>query len=123
MDTKTLEALNASIAKWEVNVETARVSLRDGSTIIEGDCAKEGVIGMGEKGCPLCILFIEQGCLGCPVSQKTGREFCCGTPFRSVENVLEGLSPSGSSFVADDAFVSACEAEVAFLRSLLPAEA
>ena len=39
--------------------------------------------------CPLCLIFLEGGigqCQGCPVSMKTGRPHCDGTPYRAAHN-------------------------------------
>lgn len=118
MDAKTLKALKASIAKWEMNATTARTSCASNSYIMVGEFSEDGVIGMGDEGCPLCGLFFKKSCRGCPISQKTKQIGCNGTPFRDVDD----LAPVDGVFIASEALVAACEAEVAFLRSLLPAE-
>jgi hypothetical protein len=108
MDAQTLEALNASIAKWERNAEAEnRFEYRT-----------------GESDCPLCALFIFPGhCEGCPVFQKTGERFCRFTPYMdaSYARIMWGDTP-GSSAARDRAHAAARD-EVAFLKSLLPEEA
>lgn len=125
MDAKTLEALKASIAKWEMNAETAKAGLETGSPIEWGGYASKGVIGLGIRGCPLCSLFFENACKGCPVMEKTGRNACTGTPYETVVDAVERQEDPNQEydeFPSSAELVSACEAEVAFLRSLLPAE-
>lgn len=94
---KALKALKASIAKWEKN---ARVRNLDNAKI-------------GAKECPLCRLFADDGCLGCPVRQATGMKRCWGTPWEDACD-----AKLYSKDVA--AFRAAAREEVAFLRSLLP---
>jgi len=88
MDAKTLEALKGSIAKWETVRETLK---------------QEGV-----TDCPLCQLFYNNGCKGCPVSKKTRQINCCGTPFKEFYK---------------DPSVARAQAELDFLKSLLPKDA
>jgi hypothetical protein len=100
MEEKTLEALRGSIAKWE------RIVARE-----KEDC--------GKLDCPLCDLFWEQGCQGCPVAIKTGQDACRGSPYERDWTRAGGgpgiraLSPN---------LKKAALKEVEFLRSLLPAE-
>lgn len=118
MNAKTLEALKASIAKWEANAETARTSFSDGSKVKRGPHAQPGVIGVGPDDCPLCEMFVDDACEGCPVFEETGEIYCESTPYVTVFHQ--------TAFVprrADGSLVTACEAEVAFLRTLLPAGA
>lgn len=121
MDAKTLEALKASIAKWEMNVETAKDGLQTGNPIRWSPYgAAEGVIGLGPKACPLCRMFFKEYCHGCPVTLATGIKFCTDTPYPSVSDATPDHK---DDFLSSAELVAACEAEVAFLRSLLPAEA
>ncbi|MFP5513298.1 MAG: hypothetical protein ACLGJC_09480 [Alphaproteobacteria bacterium] len=119
MDAKTLEALKASIAKWEMNAETAKAGVATGSPIKWGYLASKGVIGIGVEGCPLCDLFYEDGCNGCPVRQRSEKPCCLNTPYLRVNDIVP---PDYGDFASSGELVAACEAEVAFLRSLLPAE-
>ena len=63
VSTETMKAMNGSVEKWQKIV------------------AGEGVDG-GEDDCPLCILSIENGCEGCPVSAHTKRTRCRNTPYQ-----------------------------------------
>lgn len=62
MDSKTLEALKGSIEKWK--------------GILVGEIEDEGI-----SNCPLCRLHHKNRCRGCPVSEKTGKDNCTGTPY------------------------------------------
>lgn len=105
MDAKTLEALKASIAKWERNAEA--------KTPAE--------FKIGEADCPLCELFIyPDRCEGCPVFEKTGERFCKGTPYINAHSAAYEWR-IGSKAAADRAHAAARD-EVAFLKSLLPEE-
>ncbi|WP_395454695.1 hypothetical protein ACHMW5_13490 [Azospirillum melinis] len=120
MDAKTIEALHLSIAKWGMNANTARRSRENKWIVRFGALATRTVIGVGHQDCALCKLFYRPGhrCEGCPISAKVGRSGCAGTPYDVIFDMIEA-----GEFVADEKLVAACEAEVAFLRSLLPAEA
>lgn len=102
MDRRTLTALKASIKHWEENV--AATSPEDAS-VRASDCA-------------LCMRFYEQHgvCDGCPVMEKTGKELCKKTPFTRTINALDAWrwGATGAKFRA------AAQAELDFLRSLLP---
>ena len=58
--------------------------------VIRGSIRKWSLISVGlgndygPENCPLCKMFYDfnaQSCLECPVSNKTGQEFCNGTPY------------------------------------------
>lgn len=109
MDAKTLEALKASIAKWEKNA-VAKTT---------GDYLKS------VKDCPLCGLFYAKDCDGCPISEKTGQTVCEGTPYAEAAEawsdwdwwtVIDGKARAKSRAKA----LRAAKAEVKFLKSLLP---
>lgn len=106
MDAGTLEALRGSIAKWERVVS-------------------EGRDGTQWKDCPLCEKFWERNCAGCPVSERTGQKMCRGSPFVEYDEARD-------AFLAEDQesdpgrapdVIAAAQAEVDFLKSLLPSEA
>jgi hypothetical protein len=109
MDAKTLEALKASIAKWERNAEAGTPS----------------VFKTGPDDCPLCGLFNADEtddaavCAGCPVAKKTKGRFCQGSPYDAAFKAWFAWS----GFPADRdkrlAAHAAARDEVAFLRSLL----
>jgi hypothetical protein len=105
MDAKTLEALKASIAKWERNAEAkTRFEYRT-----------------GDDDCPLCELFIYPGnCEGCPVFDRTGERFCRGTPYIKASNARMRWGADPKSPDAPERAHAAARDEVAFLKSLLP---
>ena len=105
MDAKTLEALKASIAKWERNAEAKTPA----------------DYRIGEIDCPLCGLFIyPDRCEGCPVFAKTGERFCRSTPYMLASSLRTWWSEGDNAF--RDHAQSAARDEVAFLKSLLPEE-
>lgn len=105
MDAKTLEALKASIAKWERNAEA--------KTPTE--------YRIGESDCPLCSLFIyPDRCEGCPVFDRTGERFCKGTPYIVASSLRTWWSAGDEGFRRRAN--AAARDEVAFLKSLLPEE-
>lgn len=100
MDAETLEALKGSIEKWE--------------KIVAGTDKDRG-----RMNCPLCQLFHPaymrrpaggELCDGCPVKAASGRSFCCGTPYDCY------VTAGGEDKT------KAAQAELDFLRSLLPKE-
>ncbi len=101
MDSKTFQALKASIEKWERN---ARVERRE-DVLIDAD------------DCPLCQLFFSVGCVGCPVAEAVYDTHCNNTPFQAAVKVWFTWD-YGTATAAD--FRAAAQAEVEFLKSLLP---
>jgi hypothetical protein len=105
MDAKTLEALNASIAKWERNAEAK-----------SPEDAK-----LGSEYCPLCHLFAngseKSPCEGCPVKLKTGLGGCEETPYWAADWAHDDWLDGDAT--AED-FHAAARKEVDFLKSLLP---
>ena len=97
MDERTLTALRGSIEKWE--------------GIVAGEIDDDAA-----DNCPLCELFYECRCLGCPVNKKSGGIFCRETPY---EDRLKADRPTGDTPEA----VKAAQAMLDFLESLLPAGA
>lgn len=91
MDERTLAALKGSIEKWE--------------KIVAGTG-----LDKGPDNCPLCQLFYQDDCRGCPVYDFTGQIWCRGSP-----NEWYSQTEDGSA-----AEKSAAQAELDFLRSLLP---
>jgi hypothetical protein len=97
MDAKTLEALRGSIKKWE--------------GIVAGT-----TMDLGPANCPLCQRFIDNDdCAGCPVAFRTGQDSCAGSPYDEWTAAEE----------ANDSvrLARAAQAELDFLKSLLPKEA
>lgn len=104
MEPKTLEALKASIAKWDRNVEAATPE----EVRVEGD------------DCPLCVLFFERECVGCPVRMRKVDPYCIGTPYKDAYLTYLGW---GVGERTREQYQIAARAEVEFLKSLLPVEA
>jgi hypothetical protein len=103
MDAQTLEALRGSIAKWERVVA-------------------EGTDGTQWKDCPLCLLFWDDYCRGCPVMNATGWSVCRGSPFSAYDRAREEYfeTVDGPSVGRYPPVVAAAQAELDFLKSLLP---
>lgn len=116
MDDKTLEALKGSIAKWEA--------------IVAGTGVDRGV-----ENCPLCQMFCanddeDADCRGCPVMRETGRSDCNGSPYMEwaelapdsfplhEPTVCRRLPPEGTP--GRRKVLAAAQAELDFLKSLLP---
>lgn len=116
MKTKTLEALKASIIKWEKNVEFKKVD----------------DIVTGVQDCPLCALYNnhhidckykpEKNCSGCPVKQASGQKYCQDTPYYSVVKTISDYEDGDLGDEALPIIKGYCEEEVKFLKSLLPTE-
>lgn len=98
MDEATLTALRGSIKKWE--------------EIVAGTGADFGM-----DNCALCQMFADDDdiCAKCPVKEKTGKPGCGGTPYNawSQATVFGGR-------VTDERTKALAQAELDFLRSLLP---
>jgi hypothetical protein len=104
MDARTLEALKASIAKWERNAVAK--------------APDEYLTSSGH--CPLCDLFYwEPDCHGCPVFMRTTQRNCWDTPYIEASKAkYEWWEGTGTAEQAH----AAARAEAAFLKSLLPPE-
>ena len=113
MDEKTLEALKASIAKWQENITASipRVTFK-----------------VAPQDCALCNLFFftddfYDRCLGCPIQQKTGKKVCKGTPYTEAAKAVENWDSRVGDKARDrwrEKAQLAARAEVDFLKSLLP---
>lgn len=99
MDPKTHTALLGSIDKW--------------TRIVAGTSTDHG-----SRDCPLCALFIDSDCVGCPVAARTGHDSCHHSPyydFKYVERNFHRTRP--------DLVTKAAIAELDFLKTLLPTDA
>lgn len=104
MDPETVNALNGSIKKWE------RV-------------LSEGTDGTNWMDCPLCLLFWEKNCNGCPVRDRTGRPICQGSPFEQYADARDAVDGDGVDEMdigEEPSVIAAAQAELDFLKSLLP---
>ena len=103
MKPRVLKALKASIAHWK----RMRKGTQKANESPDGEC------------CPLCNLFrsLCVGCSKCPVYKRTLRRGCHGTPwFGARYNFI--MRDRGSVF--KEAWEKTANAEIAFLKSLLP---
>jgi hypothetical protein len=82
--------------------------------------------GPGRKSCPLCDVYnndasdiTSDNCRGCPVKACTGFKYCTATPFPKASQAWqEWIKNPGFTTTVD--YLTACEEEVGFLKSLLP---
>lgn len=110
MDEKTLKALKGSIKKWE------RIVRRTDA----GD--------KGTDNCPLCTLFYDDNCAGCPVREFSQVPFCSKTPYEKWINHAEshmiikynGLRWAAYRIPHCPECLRLARAERDFLKSLLP---
>ena len=105
MDARTLTALKGSIAKWEAIVAGTGKDL-------------------GTENCPLCEEFYQKPlartCSGCPVAVKTGAQFCDDTPYVKYHRLLAGIAEDNDEPLNTPVLTAAAQAELDFLKSLLP---
>ena len=100
MDAKTLEALKGSIAKWEAITAGTEADLM-------------------ADNCSLCQAF--PCCMGCPVAEKVEVDGCNKTPWVKWHRAMSDRDISDRK--ADTPkLVDLAQAELDFLRSLLPTE-
>ena len=105
MDKKTLKALQGSIRKWE--------------RIAEG---KE--VDKGADNCPLCELFYNKICIGCPVEEKVNHVDCRRTPYIGWTEHQKAKHGEESQFaIKCEKCKELAQKEADFLKSLLPKEA
>lgn len=105
MNAKTLKALKGSIAKWERNAEAETPD----QYLVGGDT------------CPLCQLFTDPFCSGCPVAKATHGIACSNSPYYAAHDAWREWGRAPFSEDRRDSAHEAANVEVAFLKSLLPA--
>jgi hypothetical protein len=93
---ETLKALKGSIRKWE--------------KIVLGTGRDEGALN-----CPLCRLFIEDDCIGCPVFERTSKPACGDSPYGDWEYLTPRTDVAQDPLQREAAFQM-----LQFLRELLP---
>lgn len=108
MNKSTLKALKKSIKHWERNVEANY----------------PWEVSISAYSCALCLKFAlaEQSCKGCPVFAVTAQSNCFGTPYYLAKDVLDEWSNDPKSRLRALTFKNVAQAELDFLRSLLPAK-
>lgn len=99
MNPLTLKALEQSIEKW---IDNTKALTPDAYQTSANDC-------------PLCNLFFDDDCFGCPVAMDTHRPRCLDTPY---DKANWSQHPDIADFRA--AAHEAAQLEVDFLKGLLP---
>ena len=107
MSPKTRKALEGSIEKWEGIVRSTKAEEK------------------GIANCPLCQLFFNPYCFGCPVKEKTGMYGCQGSPYNAWDNHHETLHRNGFGEVVSrhkdcPDCLRLAKKELEFLKELLP---
>jgi hypothetical protein len=110
MDADTLEALRASIRHWEANATAEH----------------NWSAAIGAQDCPLCQKFLAANpggyCAGCPVAIRANQPGCTGTPYVAARQAYTSWyhARKDEATSARNAFHTAVQAEIEFLKSLLP---
>jgi hypothetical protein len=102
MNKEAWEALEGSIAKWEA--------------IVAGTGTDQGT-----TNCPLCTMFFEGRCGGCPVAESVGDAECSGTPYsewRAAAHKTFGRHLTSDWYATTPQLVRLAQAELDFLKSL-----
>lgn len=129
MEVKTLKALKASIAKYEKRMEAMEGATRIIRMTKTGYRLDNGkfLYVYSDDRCPLCKLYYSLfGCEdGCPVKQYSRMSGCKKTPFDKItsfsnDNQLSCFSDIGIKDVSIADLRTATQAELDFLKSLLP---
>lgn len=107
MEKETLKALKGSIKKW-VKIE--------GST---------RALDKAYKNCPLCDMFWDGECDGCPIKEETTEIQCLGSPYEKwCDHQIEEhiMSPWNRRHKDCPTCLELATKERKFLESLLPEE-
>jgi len=111
MDKKTYDTLVASCKKWRVNYK----NIQDR----EGKLVSIKLFLYGSLDCPLCELFGEKSCRGCPVFEKTKVTSCQDTPYYEIVNEINRFDYSLHIQVTKK-LIQETNREIRFLESLIP---
>lgn len=105
--TTTMQALEASIAHWEENLQAAKDKQYD-------------KLCSGAQNCALCELFFGEDCVGCPVAEASESSECRNTPYTKAEKVMNMYQRYQRNGDGDDIsdLTNAIQEEVDFLKSL-----
>ena len=101
MDKRALTALQGSIAKW-------------------GAIVNDGGIDMMASNCPLCTEFLSGNCVQCPVYWASSQPGCSGTPYMDWARYFMDVLDRRPRKVVDEESKRLAQAELDFLKSLLP---
>lgn len=105
MDKTTKNALKESVAHWK---RMARGKRRE----LPGFNGKLRLEEANREFCALCHLFYDNGCKGCPVSERTGKDKCQDTPQVEAANAYADFGYDSPEFE------EAAQKQVKFLQSL-----
>jgi len=93
--------------KWSAEqLKGLRGSVRKWSKIVNGTGTDEG-----PDNCPLCKLYFDKNCKGCPVRIATGEILCDGSPYELLGDPAVDAK--------EDMAVAVAVAELMFLKALL----
>lgn len=103
---------------WQGSGDDVRNAIRGSIEKWEKIAGGEGV-DHGPNNCPLCKLFIDNNCVGCPIFTLTGGIYCDETPYREWYTYVEQeMDPPYRVF--DKHSKEFARQEVAFLKQFLP---
>lgn len=108
-----VRALRQSIEKWKMNSEAKFPENAD----------------MGPTSCPLCLMFNPEAapvspllCVGCPVYEHTGKQYCEKTPYDRCHMAHSHWELEPKNRHLRRRYTDWAKKEVAFLESLLPSD-
>ena len=102
MKAEKLEATLGSIRKWQRIVR------------------RTTAVDHGAFNCPLCTLFLERDCRGCPVSEATGVSGCRGSPYELWNEHMDECNHHYHRTPGCKECLRLAKAELTFLVGLLP---
>lgn len=105
-NSKQRNALVSSISYWEEIVACKKAST-------------------GRDGCPLCLIFMETNCQGCPIYISTGKVSCSDTPYNEFYKYAKKtpyFGVAGKVAVCDFESKKLAEKMLEFLQMLLQKE-
>ena len=100
-----MKELDDSIRHWERIVSC--IEYNDATSLLYE--------GIGPSSCSLCQNFLDEDCVGCPVSAATGQHCCRGTPYNTATKAIERWVLGGRDSIEA---LKAAESELAFLEGL-----
>jgi hypothetical protein len=101
------QTLLQAIEHWEQNVKAESISKVDTTS----------------QSCPLCGLYLRNGCIGCPVNKFTKHTHCDETPYKAAHLAYVAWMGASEHLTRyKEAFRVAAQAEVDFLKSLVEKE-
>jgi hypothetical protein len=99
----TRAALVQSIEKWKRNAEA--------------ETPEEYLTGW--RDCPLCHLYYEYNCYGCPISKHVNNRGCDDTPYEAAQHLAEYWEYDPDNPACKLAAQDAAREEIEFLNQVL----